>query len=197
MPRISVILPTFNCKQYLNDSITSVLNQTFTDLELIIIDDGSTDGTDETVRAFLKDPRINYIKKPAQKGLSSARNTGIASARGEFVAFLDADDIYLKGKLAKQVCFMVDDKRRRISYTNEIYFKDGSTDEFLSDRYHFSGDVFFYLKRSNFIHISTVMARRDIFKENLFDEFLTSHEDWDFFLSSLIKAFFSHTCTFR
>lgn len=100
-PRVSVIIPTYNRAALLNQAIVSVLDQTFTDFELIVVDDGSTDDTPTVVSAF-QDRRIRYVYQD-NAGRSAARNRGIELARGEYVAFLDSDDLYLPNKLAVQV----------------------------------------------------------------------------------------------
>lgn len=98
--RVSVIIPTFNCDRYLTQAIDSVLAQTYRDYEIIVIDDGSTDNTRQVLQPYLS--RIEYIYQENQ-GVSVARNRGIESARGEIIAFLDADDLFLPDKLASQV----------------------------------------------------------------------------------------------
>jgi glycosyltransferase involved in cell wall biosynthesis len=97
---ISVIIPAYNCEQYIVEAVDSVLNQTVKDTEIIIVDDGSTDNTrDITARYGAK---IRYVRRE-NKGVSAARNTGIGLARGRLIAFLDADDIWLPGKLERQL----------------------------------------------------------------------------------------------
>jgi len=101
MPRVSVIIPTYNRKEYVQEAIDSVLAQTYTDYEIIVIDDGSSDVTGEALRARYGD-RIRYIWQENQ-GESAARNYGIGISQGEFVALLDSDDLWLPDKLAKQI----------------------------------------------------------------------------------------------
>lgn len=101
-PRVSVVLPTYNRMKSLTGAIQSVLSQTFASLELIVVDDGSTDGTRELVTGF-QDSRIRYIPSGGRIGVSRARNLGIREARGELVAFQDSDDEWRVEKLAKQV----------------------------------------------------------------------------------------------
>jgi len=103
-PRVSVIIPVYNCDRYIQEAIESVLNQTYTGYEIIVVDDGSTDNTRSVLQPYFD--RIHYIYQQHQ-GVSIARNRGIQEARGEFVAFLDADDFFLlPSKLAEQVaCF--------------------------------------------------------------------------------------------
>ena len=98
---VSVIIPTYNRAHLIKRSAESVLNQTYTNLELIIVDDGSTDDTEEVVKT-LNDNRVTYIKQPNQ-GACAARNNGIDHAKGEFIAFQDSDDVWHEDKLEKQI----------------------------------------------------------------------------------------------
>jgi len=101
-PVISVIIPAYNYGRYLSEAIESVLAQTFTDFEVLVVDDGSIDGTAEIVKPHLRDQRVRYIYQE-NRGLSAARNTGIRQARGEYIALLDADDVWLPLKLERQL----------------------------------------------------------------------------------------------
>nr|WP_299363835.1 glycosyltransferase family 2 protein [uncultured Paracoccus sp.] len=101
-PRVSVILPTYNRTRTLGDAMASVLGQSFTDLELIVVDDGSTENV-QAVVSEQDDGRVRYVRRLLNEGAAAARNTGIALARGAFVAFQDSDDLWLPGKLARQV----------------------------------------------------------------------------------------------
>ena len=182
MSRVSVILPTYNCAGYIQDSLSSALSQTFDDLEVVIIDDGSSDDTEGLVSRSFRDNRIRYIKQ-GHLGLSAARNRGIDEARGELIAFIDADDIFLDNKIARQAQVFEKYKTARAAYSSEKYFYDGDRERLLeSPHAKLSGDLLFFLKRSNFIHISTVMLRRAGLEGIRFDPALKSHEDWDFFL---------------
>lgn len=98
MPAVSVVLPTFNRASYLPDAIQSALNQTFEDLEILIVDDGSTDGTREAIRELTNDKRVKYISQD-NAGAAAARNKGIALATGDYIAFLDSDDIWHEDKI--------------------------------------------------------------------------------------------------
>ena len=103
-PTVSVIIPTYNRAKLLPRAIKSVLNQTFKDFEVIIVDDGSTDNTEEVINEFQKhNKRIKYIRHEKNKGAAAARNTGIKIAQGEYIAFQDSDDEWLPNKLEKQM----------------------------------------------------------------------------------------------
>lgn len=182
MAKVSIIIPVHNCAEYLVQSVDSVLNQSFEDFELIVIDDGSTDSTEDVIKRYSKENRIRYIRYSQQKGLSHARNQGVKHSRGDIVAFLDGDDMFYKYKLDRQIKVFSQNKKNLISYTNEVYFRDDQSKGIMSTRYHFSGDIFYFIKKCNFIHISTVMARRELMLQYMFDENLPSHEDWELFL---------------
>jgi len=102
MPKVSVIIPTHNRAHFLRDAIFSVLNQTFQDFEIIVVDDASTDNTSEIVAAF-NDERIRFLRHDINKGGSAARNTGILNSQCDYIAFLDDDDEWLPDKLRKQM----------------------------------------------------------------------------------------------
>jgi len=97
-PEISIVMPAYNAAKYITESITSILNQSFTRWELIVVNDGATDNTTEIVSSFLSDSRILLINQ-SNKGVSAARNAGISIAKGAFITFLDADDAYLPENL--------------------------------------------------------------------------------------------------
>lgn len=105
LPQVSVVIPVYNREAYVGDAIESVLAQTFTDFELLVIDDGSTDRSRDVARAY-RDPRIRLLHNERNQGLPRTRNTGVDSARGAYLAFLDSDDVALPTRLAKQVGFL-------------------------------------------------------------------------------------------
>src|SRR5258705_10332336 len=101
MPKVSVIIPTYNRAECLRSAITNVLNQTFQDFEIVVVDDSSQDHTREVVNS-LDDKRIKYIRHERNKGVAAARNTGVSNAKGDYIAFLDDDDEWFPEKLKKQ-----------------------------------------------------------------------------------------------
>ncbi len=105
IPKVTIIIPTYNRSDLLQRAVDSVLSQSYTDYELIIVDDRSSDNTQKIIASF-DDPRITCIRRKTNRGLSAARNTGVEQARGEYIAFLDDDDEWLPEKLREQVTFM-------------------------------------------------------------------------------------------
>ena len=103
MPSVSVIIPTYNYGRFIERAVNSVLSQSYQDYEIIIIDDGSTDDTKNRVVVKYHDERIIYIRHDMNRGPSAARNTGIKSSKGEFIAFLDSDDEWEPDKLYHQI----------------------------------------------------------------------------------------------
>lgn len=107
-PRVSVIIPAYNAEVFLTETLQSVLNQDYTNLEIVVIDDGSTDGTYHVAKAILAEkPNIpSRVLFQTNSGVAAARNLGIANARGSYLAFLDSDDIWLRGKLSAQIALI-------------------------------------------------------------------------------------------
>ncbi|MDB5282007.1 MAG: glycosyl transferase family 2 [Bacteroidota bacterium] len=104
-PAITVLMPVYNAQLHLKEAIESILNQTFTDFEFLIINDGSTDNSEQIIKSY-SDPRINYVKNEANIKLIATLNNGFAIAKGQYIARMDADDISLPERLAKQFAFM-------------------------------------------------------------------------------------------
>src|SRR4051812_24164992 len=100
-PAITILLPVYNCREYLHEAIISLLSQTFTDFELLILNDGSTDDTEKVIQSF-SDNRVVYIKNESNKGLIYTLNKGVTLAKGKYIARMDADDISLPKRLQKQ-----------------------------------------------------------------------------------------------
>ncbi len=182
--KVSVIIVTYNYGHFLAEAIQSVLDQTFQDWELIVVDDGSTDNTREVVAAFA-DPRIRYMHQP-NRGNPAARNTALKVAVGEYVAFLDADDVWFPEKLEKQVAHL-DSLPPTVGLVyGDVYLfnhDDGAIiGRFLQSRKPPRGRVFRQLlgKDGWFISDTASLIRREVFQRvGLYDETLLSYEDWD------------------
>lgn len=181
MPKVSVILPTYNCAAYLSAAIESVFAQTFTDLELIVVDDGSTDNTADTVARYLD--RIIYVWKE-NGGVSAARNTGLRAAKGKFIAWLDADDYWAPMKLERQLALFSDPSVGLVYSDFLTRYADGHVrDSFLTNHpFAAEGQVFERYVTSRFFLPSTVVMRVECFEDSgTFDEEMISSEDVELF----------------
>ena len=177
---ITVIIPTYNRRAFLEKAVNSVLKQTYRNFELIIVDDGSNDGTGKLIQSF-PDRRIRYFYQK-NKGVSSSRNLGIAQSRGDIIAFLDSDDFWKANKLERQLSFMTNNLSL-ISHTQEIWYRRG---DILNQKKKFrknSGLLFDKSLEMCSISISTVMMRKSLLDTvGLFDESLPACEDYDIWL---------------
>jgi glycosyltransferase involved in cell wall biosynthesis len=184
MPKVSVIIPTYNQARYLLAAVQSVLDQTFGDLELIVVNDGSTDNTQQALTSF-SDSRTRYIYQE-NRGLSAARNTGIMASAGEYIALLDSDDIWLPRKLELQVGLLDSHPETALVYSDAYLFDDQTsaiTGKFLDGKGIFSGNVFRKLLSTQFIKPSTVAIRRSVFETvGYFDEAIREVQDRDMWL---------------
>ncbi len=122
---VSVIMPSYNTGRFIEETIESVLAQTYQNWELIIVDDCSTDNTDEVVRPYLSDGRIRWLKNDTNSGAAVSRNRALREARGRWIAFLDSDDLWEPRKLEKQIAFM-QNKGCHFSYTNYMEIHEDS-----------------------------------------------------------------------
>ena len=113
---VSIVMPSYNTARYIGDSIDSVINQTHTNWELLIVDDCSTDNTEEVVASY-NDERIRFIKKDKNSGAAESRNIALREAKGKWIAFLDSDDTWEKEKLEKQISFMIENDYK-FTYTD-------------------------------------------------------------------------------
>jgi glycosyltransferase involved in cell wall biosynthesis len=181
-PLVSVIIPTYNRKNFLKIAIDSVLNQSFNNFELLIIDDGSNDSTEELVKSF-KDQRIRYFKLDKNYGPSYARNFGIKNSNADFVAFLDSDDFWKKEKLEIQYSEMLKNNDYLLSHTDEIWLRNGKILNPKKIHLKEGGDIFKKSLKLCSISISTVMAKKSLFDiVGFFDESLPACEDYDMWL---------------
>ena len=179
-PLVSVVIPTYNRADLVPRAIDSVLAQSYAPLEVIVVDDASTDGTAAAL-AGIADPRLTYIRHGANRGVSAAQNTGIRASKGELVAFLGDDDTWLPGKLAKQVPLFEhpevglvycgveavdrEDRRQWVSWPSK------------------RGRIYEALLFKNYMYAPAVVVRRSCLAGgNLFDERLRAHEDHDLWL---------------
>ena len=182
MPKVSVIIPAYNAMAFLPETLESVLNQTFTDLEVLIINDGSPDDIVEWA-SEIQDSRVKLISQENQ-GISGARNTGIWSSQGEYLAFLDADDIWEANKLEKQVECL--DKNLDVGMVSSWISTIDSNGNLINiyRNYKEGNELKRELFRSNIIFCgSTALVRRMCFeKVGFFERSLSSAADWDMWL---------------
>ena len=122
---VSIIMPSYNTAGFISETVRSVLAQTYENWELIIVDDCSTDNTDEVVSRFLDDKRIKYIKNEKNSGAAVSRNRALREAKGKWIAFLDSDDLWESEKLERQIAFM-EDNQYHFSYTNYVEIDEES-----------------------------------------------------------------------
>ena len=200
---ISVIIPTFNRRQTLDRAIDSILSQTYQPYEIIVVDDGSTDGTADWLSA-------NYsslqIIQQSNKGVSSARNAGINSARGDWIALLDSDDEWLPDKLEIQVKLLQNNAELRFCHTNEIWIRNGVRINQMKKHQKYGGNIFKKCLDICRISPSSSLFHTSVIKDvGLFDESLDVCEDYDLWLritakytvlfldQPLIKKFGGHT----
>lgn len=184
---VSVIMPCYNAASYVRQSVTSVLNQTHSILELLIVDDGSTDDSADIIQDLCeKDDRIRFIKSEQNQGVAQARNKALTQAKGRFLAFLDADDLWRCDKLEQQLDFML---RQRIGFCYTAYDCIDSAGKSLRNVIQTAGNLDYqsYLKNT-IIGCSTVMIDTDIVGKIVMPGFRTS-EDFATWLIILKKGF--------
>lgn len=194
IPTVSVILPTYNRAHLVVRAILSVLKQSYSDFELLVVDDGSTDQTQEVI-ARLHDSRIRYIRHEQNQGAAAARNTGIKASLGQYIAFQDSDDEWQPDKLAQQVEILsqspaeigvvyssfwrIHGNRKRIAPSKMT--KLASWLPFKSRK--LDGDIHLSLLRGNFITPQATLVRKECFeKAGLFDERMPRFQDWELWL---------------
>jgi glycosyltransferase involved in cell wall biosynthesis len=179
-PTVSVVIPTYNRGWILKEAIDSVLSQDCDCFELIVVDDGSTDNTQEILSSYRD--RIKVIRQE-NKGVSAARNKGIDSSSGTYIAFLDSDDLWLPGKLETQLEFFRNNPDALICQTEEIWVRTGRRVN--PGKRHKKVSGFFFEKSLELCMVSpsAVMMKSDLFdKSGLFDETLPACEDYDMWL---------------
>jgi len=177
MPMVSVIITTFNRRDFLKEAVASVLAQDYRDKEIIVVDDGSTDGTPDEVAGL----PVRYVWKK-NGGISSARNEGLDAARGDYIAFLDVDDLWKKRKLSIQM----DEMKRTgipLTYTDEIWIRNGERLHQKLRHRKFSGKIFERCLPLCIISPSSAVIHRSVFDAvGAFDESLPVCEDYDMWL---------------
>lgn len=190
MVKVSVIIPTFNRAAFLKQAINSVLKQTYTHYEIIVVDDGSTDDTQQAALSY--GAKVRYIYQE-NAGPSAARNTGIKAAKGKYVAFLDSDDCFLPHKLEDQMNFLSKYPSCRFLYS--YYYNVDMNGNILKIRKHMPYTTreqfqFLLLTRRFTIRTSTVLVEKSVFDEvGYFESAYKYSQDWDMWLRIAHKYF--------
>ncbi len=164
MPLVSVVMPVYNCEKYLNEAIDSVLAQSYTNIELVIVNDGSTDSSKEIILSYT-DPRIRFFENESNSGIVYTRNKGLEYAAGDYVATLDSDDIAMPERIEKQVDFL--EKNQDYVMCGTFYDTIDSHGKFLK-KINFptsNRDIVTFLILGNCFCNSTIMARTPLAKE--------------------------------
>lgn len=182
MPIVSIVIPAYNAERTILETLDSVFQQIFTDFEVIIIDDGSTDQTVELLKK-IQDPRLKVFSY-SNGGLSVARNRGIARASGDYIAFLDADDLWTSDKLELQLAALQTDPAAGVAYSWTCNMSQTGEAFYPGHSVTYSGNVYAQLLLGNFLASgSNCLIRRDaIASVGEFDPSLRSYEDWDYWL---------------
>ncbi|MFO8082985.1 MAG: glycosyltransferase [Desulfobacterales bacterium] len=180
MMMVSVIIPTYNRAWIIKEAIDSVLTQTHKAYELIVVNDGSIDNTDSILNQY--DKKLRVIRQ-ANRGVSAARNQGIASSSGDLIALLDSDDLWLPEKLERQVSFFQDHPQALICQTEEIWIRNGKRVNPGRRHQKPSGMIFEPSLSLCLVSPSAVMFRKELIdRVGLFDENLPACEDYDMWL---------------
>ncbi len=199
MPKISVILPVYNAEKYLREAIDSILTQTFTDFELLLINDGSTDGS-EAIILFYTDSRVVYVKNDVNRGLIFSLNKGIDIAKGEYIARMDADDISMPMRLEKQLSYLENNAVDMLATTIKVIDKDGAPLPYWKQDVEniTTSQIRSFLPKNNCIAHPTVMGKASLFKKYRYQPDVTGEykyvhnqkysEDYDLWLRLLANG---------
>lgn len=179
-PKVSVIIPLFNQKQYIGEAIDSVLSQTYPNIEIIVVNDGSTDNPLSVLEKYEKN--IILINQQ-NRGLAGARNAGIRHSSGEYLQFLDADDLIFPEKIQSQVDFLENNPEFGVSYSNFRSFEFFDKDKYRPPSIKLPGTVLDRLILGEVMAVHTFLLRKKCIEEaGLFDEGLECYEDRDFWV---------------
>lgn len=179
---ISVIIPTYNREKTIIKAVESVINQTYDNIEVIVIDDGSTDNTSEKMKE-INDARVHYYKMKKNMGPSEARNKGVEMAEGEYIAFQDSDDVWKCDKLEKELQKFEEDENIGLCYCSFLHHRGEMSKCIPDNKLDISlleGDIYLSLLEGNKIGTPTMLMKKEVFeKVGQFDVKLKAYEDWD------------------
>jgi glycosyltransferase involved in cell wall biosynthesis len=189
-PSVSVIISTYNYGRFLSAALDSVLDQTYPDFEVIVVDDDSTDDTPWIMDEYQVDPRVRY-ERIAHRGSPVAKNTGIHLAQAPLIAFLDADDIWLPDKLDRQVAIMNGNPKVGVVYSRRLLINDVGCELEAEPQKLYRGQVLAPLFRDNFVCFSSALVRRRVFDHvGFLDGSLPLAADYDFWLRAALHYTF-------
>ena len=184
---VSVIIPSYNRAGTIRNAVESVLNQTYADLELLVVDDGSTDNTEQVVNS-IRDERVRYIRQPVNKGACVARNRGIQEIKGEYIAFQDSDDVWAADKLEKQMRTLQETGADMV-YCGMTRHLGGKSRYFPSDQKPNQSLTLKALLTKNKISTQTILIKKEAAEKVLFDESFRRLQDWDFSTRVLLNGY--------
>jgi glycosyltransferase involved in cell wall biosynthesis len=186
MPKISVILPVYNAEKYLKEAIDSILGQTYTDFELLLLNDGSTDGSEKIIQSY-DDSRIVYLKNEKNEGLIFSLNKAIDLAKGEYIARMDADDIALPGRFAKQLLYLENNDVSVLATTVKLIDAAGNAlPDWADDINNVTAiQIRKFLLKDNCLAHPTIIGKTDLFKQYKYRYSQKYSEDYDLWLHLL------------
>lgn len=180
--KVTVIIPTYNREGTIAESVQSVLDQTYSNLEVLIVDDGSTDGTESVIKEFT-DGRITYVRLDKNGGVANARNVGVNLAKTDWIAYQDSDDVWHKDKLEKQMAYAKEYPEYALIYSKYKLIYQNGVESIMpgAPLEVMEGDMFKALLERNVIGAPTVLVKREAFIDaGGFDTEFKALEDWDF-----------------
>lgn len=179
---ISVIIPTYNRESTIKRSVQSVLNQTYRDIEIIVVDDGSSDST-YAILESIHDTRLRYEKVDHNRGACAARNHGIELAKGDYISFQDSDDVWLPNKLERQFTMLIESEADIIFCTMQVHFANSTETCLIPNESQPMGFIDYYtLLVESIVSTQTILAKRECFDAIRFDELMPRLQDWDLIL---------------
>lgn len=193
-PLVSIIITCYNQANFIKSAIESAVNQSYGPIEIIVVNDGSTDNSLDIIQAISSREKI-FIATTTNGGPAFARNAGLKYANGEYISFLDGDDLYLPNRLKVHIDFLMSNYNVDISYSETQYFYNQQKNSFnIKKRPQINGDIFRKLIRGNFIPTNAFVIKSSMLRKiGGYDESLRTHEDWDMLLRlSLAGARFGH-----
>lgn len=175
---VSIIIPVYNRATIIGRTIDNILQQTYRDIEIIIVDDGSTDNIDG-VMSKIKDDRVRFIKSKQNKGACHARNMGVAAARGEYIAFQDSDDLWNNEKISHQLDYLTSTGADICICRMDQIYENGEHKDFHGKSFNQAAITLENELGKNFISTQLIFGRKPCFTEETFDEKFPRFQDWD------------------